>query len=71
MRPPLIFGGLLLSLSAAAAGGFFYGSSSATQPHTAELPAAAPAADELTPEIIAKWKASAMTTDYLPPRTPI
>jgi hypothetical protein len=71
MRSPLIFGSLLLSLSAAAAGGFFYGSSSATQTEASEMPLTAPVVDELTPELISKWKASAMTTDYLPPRTPI
>jgi hypothetical protein len=62
---------LLLSLGSALAGGMIYQKDKS--PGTAEFEPAAMSVEggELTPELIAKWKATAATVDYSPPMLPI
>jgi hypothetical protein len=68
MKLKLIIGGLLLTFGSALAGNFFF-SGVASQVEAAE---SSTAVEEVpSPELIATWKATAMTTDYLPPRVPI
>ena len=62
---------MLLSLGSALAGGIMFpkeGSSVSSEivPVTASV-----AAREVTPEMLAKWKATAATADYSPPMLPI
>jgi hypothetical protein len=62
--------GLLLTLGTAVAGTIFYGQSDY---HSGELaPAVAPTTSPApTVEMIAMWKATAASTDYMAPKAPI
>jgi hypothetical protein len=62
---------LLLSLGSALAGGMIYQQEMSPSAEVFEPAAAAAEARELTPELIAKWKATAATVDYSPPMLPI
>lgn len=74
MKTRIAFGAtLLLTLGTAVAGTFFYGH----EPVVAEttritLPSDNdPVSQEVTPEMIAMWKATAASTDYEAPKAPI
>jgi hypothetical protein len=63
---------LLLTLGTAAAGTFFYGQERTGDIANITLPSDHnPAAQEVTPAMIAMWKAKAASTDYEAPRAPI
>lgn len=63
---------MLLSLGSALAGGMIYTKERSSASSEAQLPMRATAEDlELTPELIAKWKATAATIEYSPPMLPI
>ena len=64
---------LLLTLgTAAGAGSFFYGHNEAGQPVQITLPSDhEPAAQQVTPEMIAMWKATAASTDSEGTKVPI
>lgn len=64
---------LLLTLSTAVAGTFLYGQevSSRVQTGAPSLNDTAVTFDEVTPDMIAAWKANALATDYIPPKVPI
>lgn len=71
MKSRIVVGtALLLTLGSAVAGSFLYGQArAAAEP---QLPVAAvPAAQSVTPEMIAMWKATAASSDYTAPRMPI
>ncbi len=63
---------MLLTLGSALAGGMIYskdkpaGSTQAVEGAAASIDTA-----EITPELIAKWKATSATVDYSPPMLPI
>ncbi len=63
--------GLLLTLGTAMAGTLIYGQgrSATVQPETAV--AAVSATTRVTPEMIAMWRATASTTDYVAPNVPL
>ena len=66
-RIALAFAGLLLTLGTAVAGTLIYGhgqkeSLDSYQPATAR---------QVTPEMIAMWKATAASSDYIAPKVPI
>ncbi|MBB6096016.1 hypothetical protein HNQ60_004907 [Povalibacter uvarum] len=58
---------LLLTLGTAVAGSMLYGQASAQ----AVVEAAPAMQGEATPEMIAMWKATATSTDYIAPRVPL
>ncbi|MGH8175159.1 MAG: hypothetical protein ACREV5_02715 [Steroidobacter sp.] len=63
--------GLLLTLGTAVAGTLMFGQSHSThldayQPNVASIDAR-----DVTPEMIAMWKATAVSTDYISPKVPI
>lgn len=60
---------LLLTLGSAVAGSFIYGGRAA--PRTEVTVAAPVASKDVTPEMIALWKATAASSDYTAPRLPI
>jgi hypothetical protein len=64
---------LLLSLgTAAGAGSFFYGQDEAGQTAQITLPSDnEPATQEVTPEMIAMWKATAASSDFEGTKAPI
>lgn len=65
--------GLLLTLGSAVAGTLIYGQdrNAFAQPYES-VAVATPAADQqVTPEMIAMWKATAVSSDYIAPRVPI
>jgi hypothetical protein len=73
MKTRIVVGAaLLLSLGSAVAGSFIYGQGrvSAAEP---QLPVAVTpvAQQQVTPEMIAMWKATAASSDYVAPRMPI
>lgn len=74
MKHRIILGSaLLLTLSTAVAGTFLYGheaASGATTPAPA-LSDTTATIDEVTPDMIAAWKATALASDYMPPKVPI
>lgn len=60
---------MLLTLGSAVAGSFIYGGRAALR---TEVTVAAPViSKEVTPEMIALWKATATSSDYTAPRVPI
>jgi hypothetical protein len=66
----VVAAGLLLTLGPALAGGLIYQQSKAAE--SAQTPAASALTPRaVTPELIAKWKATAATADYSPPMLPI
>jgi hypothetical protein len=63
---------MLLTLGSALAGGMIYSKEKSTNSaHELEATAVSIEAGELTPEVIAKWKATSATADYSPPMLPI
>jgi hypothetical protein len=63
---------LLLTLGTAAAGSFFYGHEAAGETVSITLPSDHdPAVRQVTPEMIAMWKATAASTDYEATKAPI
>ena len=73
MKTRIVMGAaMLLSLGSAVAGGMIYvkdkSGSAVSQLNVSPV---AVEALELTPETIAKWKATAATADYSPPMLPI
>jgi hypothetical protein len=61
---------MLLTLGSALAGGMIYQKEKTSSPEL-EATAVYSNAPELTPDLIAKWKATAATTQYSPPMLPI
>jgi hypothetical protein len=64
---------MLLSLGTALAGSFIYTKDKAAGEalEIAPVESSVQSLDDLTPETIAKWKATAATIDYSPPMLPI
>jgi hypothetical protein len=62
---------MLLSLGTALAGTFIYTKEKSAGGALEFAPIESQSLDDLTPETIAKWKATAATTDYSPPMLPI
>jgi hypothetical protein len=63
---------LLLSLGSAVAGTFFYGHEPVRETVQITLPSdLETVAPQVTPEMIAMWKAAAVSTDYESPKAPI
>jgi hypothetical protein len=63
---------LLLTLGTAVAGTFLYGQEPVDATAQITLPSDnAPARQEVTPELIAMWKATAASTEYAAPKAPI
>ena len=73
MKKRMAFGALLLTLgTAAAAGSFFYGNDRADEMAQITLPSDhQPVSQEVTPEQIAMWKASAASVDSVAQKAPI
>ena len=74
MKTPIVVGAaLLLTLGSAVASSFIYGQGrSASAPSEKPAAAVSPAAQqEVTPEMIAMWKATATSLDYSAPKLPI
>lgn len=73
MKKRMAFGALLLTLgTAAAAGSFLYGNDRADETAQITLPSDfEPVSQEVTPEMIAMWKASAASADYAVQKAPI
>ena len=64
--------GLLLTLGTAVGSTFIYGHDAAEEKVQITLPSDnEPTRQEVTPEMIAMWKATAATTDYEAPKAPI
>lgn len=65
--------GLLLMIGSAVAGSLLYGQGQSTPMDSYEsVTVAVPAAEQqVTPEMIAMWKATAASSDYRAPRVPI
>jgi hypothetical protein len=63
--------GLLLTLGTAAAGTFIFGQSSTQTPRSVELAPGAVTSERVTPQMIAMWKATASSSDYVAPKVPI
>lgn len=63
---------MLLSLGSALAGGLIYTKERSSTSNEVKLPMSISAEEiELTPELIAKWKATAATAEYSPAMLPI
>ena len=65
---------MLLSLGTAVGSTFLYGQERSTATETAQITLPSdhdPAAPSVTPEMIAMWKATAASTDYVAPKAPI
>jgi len=63
---------LLLSLGSAVASTFFYGHAPVRETVKITLPSDhQPATQQVTPQMIAMWKATAASTDYEAPKAPI
>ena len=62
---------MLLSLGSALAGGIMFPKEGSSVSSEIVPAAASVAAREVTPEMLAKWKATAATADYSPPMLPI
>jgi hypothetical protein len=72
MKTHFIVGaGLLLTLGTTVAGTFMYGRGHADAALRSGQPEAGIASQPATPEMIAMWKATAASTDYLAPKVPI
>ena len=62
---------MVLTLGSALAGGLIIQKGAATQAVVPVFSATSANSTEVTPEMIAKWKVTASTTDYSPPMLPI
>lgn len=62
---------LLLTLGSAVAGSLIYGQGRSAAATHEPVAAAAAAQEQVTPEMIAMWKATAASSDYVAPRVPI
>ena len=73
MKKRMAFGALLLTLATAAAGGsFLYSSERRNETVQITLPSdLQPASQEVTPEMIAMWKATAASVDFVDQKAPI
>jgi hypothetical protein len=73
MKKRMAFGALLLTLgTAAAAGSFLYGNDRAGERAQITLPSdSQPVSNEITPEMIAMWKATAASVDFAGQKAPI
>lgn len=73
MKKHMALGALLLTLgTAAAAGSFFYGHPSVEETARITLPSDHQAvSQEVTPEMIAMWKATAASTEHVAQKSPI
>lgn len=73
MKKRMAFGALLLTLgTAAAAGSFLYGNDRTAERVQITLPSdSQPTSNEITPEMIAMWKASSASADYAAQKAPI
>lgn len=69
-RIALLGTGLLLTIGTAVAGSLLYGQGQSAATSSYE-PVAAPVAQQVTPEMIAMWKVTAASSDYVAPRIPI
>lgn len=63
--------GLLLTLGTAMAGSWMYGQGKADAVSRYETVSVASRTAEVTPQMIAMWKATATSTDYIAPRVPL
>ena len=63
--------GLLLTLGTAMAGTWIYGQGKNDTAAKDEIVVAELRSQEVTPEMIALWKATATSTDYIAPRVPL
>jgi len=63
--------GLLLTLGTAMAGTWIYGQGKSDTVTKDEIVVAELRSQEVTPEMIALWKATATSTDYIAPRVPL
>ena len=72
MKTRIVVGcGLLLTLGTAVAGTWIYGQGKNDAAARGEVVVAALNSEEVTPEMIAMWKATATSTDYIAPRVPL
>jgi hypothetical protein len=72
MRTRVIVGaGLLLTLGTAVASSLFYNQGKDVPDEVAREASSPVAQPELTPAVIAMWKATAVSSDYSPPDVPI
>lgn len=73
MKKRMAFGALLLTLgTAAAAGSFLYGNGRVDETAHITLPSdSQPGSQQVTPEMIAMWKATAASADYAVQKAPI
>jgi hypothetical protein len=62
---------LLLTLGSAVAGTFLYAQQERPAQRAPEMNVAAQAQAEVTPEMIAMWKSTAASSDYVMPKRPI
>ena len=62
---------MLLTLGSALAGGIIYTKEKSPDSQQLEPATIAVGASDVTPEMIAKWKATSTTLDYSPPMLPI
>jgi hypothetical protein len=63
--------GLLLTLGTAVAGTWIYGQGRIDTTARDEVTVASMNSQEVTPQMIAMWKATATSTDYIAPRVPL
>ena len=63
--------GLLLTLGTAMAGTWIYGQGKSETAAKDEVVVAELRSQEVTPEMIALWKATATSTNYIAPRVPL
>ncbi|HEY0682437.1 MAG TPA: hypothetical protein VGD45_08910 [Steroidobacter sp.] len=73
MKKHMVLGALLLTLgTAAAAGSFFYGQAPSEDTARITLPSDhEPVTQEVTPDMIAMWKATAASSDFAAQKAPI
>lgn len=73
MKKRMAFGALLLTLgTAAAAGSFLYGNDRRDETVQITLPSdLEPVSQEVTPAMIARWKATAASVDFIDQKAPI
>ncbi|MET0497546.1 MAG: hypothetical protein ABW106_04635 [Steroidobacteraceae bacterium] len=63
--------GLLLTLGTAMAGTWIYGQGKNDTVEKDEIVVAELRSQKVTPEMIARWKVTATSTDYIAPRVPL
>jgi hypothetical protein len=72
MRRRIALGaGLLLTLGSAVAGTMIYGQAKTTMLEAVEQRSVDPTNVEVTPEMIAMWRATASSSDYMAPKVPL